>query len=557
MLKRHFTINLHHFTIFLVILGSSILSVVPAFTNHLFKLSFDGNIHLSRFESITQSLKHLVLPPPVNFIGLKHTGLAMNGMYPWLSSTIFVIPKLLFENPILALMIGFTILNFITIFNTFLLAKFITPKRWLQLLGVIIYQFSSYHMTVLYSRNALGEALAYAFLPLVLLGCLKIWKNIQNGWLYLGIGMGAIANSHIISLIICTILIFILVCLRIINHRLTRLELFNYMKATILAIFLSLYALTNIFTLMSSNLLLTPTPKVVPLSPIQVWQAVISNSILEKAGSFNMGPINTILLIGLTFMLFTNKNGSWRSWTIATTTLFFITFDWFPWELLKNTPVTIIQFLGRLLFITSLLLSISTMYYFEQYPPQRKDAITIFSIALVTVSLSAVFNYSNTVTKDGNRYWLTTANYDKTIKSSLIGYDYLPANNNDQLHKRIIALKKSSKLKVITQTYNGAEYSINISRPGMYSLPIAIYSGVNYTVSLNNKPLTHISSHSLKLKLKKGYNHIKITTAASFSNYLTMAISLLTGLYSLLMLWFYKFPFYKVPKFKHEKKLPL
>ena len=48
---------------------------------------------------------------------------------------------------------------------------------------------------------------------------------LANGWLYLGFGMGAIANSHILSLIIVTIMIAIFCFIRILRHQLTRKKL--------------------------------------------------------------------------------------------------------------------------------------------------------------------------------------------------------------------------------------------------------------------------------------------------------------------------------------------
>ena len=256
--------------------------------------------------------------------------------------------------------------------------------------------------------------------------------------------MGAIAKSHILSLIIVTIMIAIFCFIRILRHQLTRKEVINYTKAAVLAILSSFYTLTNIGSLLSSNLLMSPAPKLVPLNATKYWQALLDNSIIERSASFNMGPINTFLLFFLMIMLFTNKSGLWRHWTIATIIVFFSTFDWLPWQNLTSTPINMIQFLGRLLFISSLLLAISVMYYFDQYPLKYKDINFVITLALVAVSLNAIHTYHNKTTKDGYRFWLTKENYDQTIKNSAIGIDYLPANNKHQLQSRITALQNAS-----------------------------------------------------------------------------------------------------------------
>lgn len=171
--------------------------------------------------------------------------------------------------------------------------------------------------------------------------------------------------------------------------------------------------------------------------------------------------------------------------------------------MLKNTPVNMIQFLGCLLLVTSLLLSISIMYYFETYPLQQKDITFMISLVLVVTSLSAILNYHIIPIKNTNHSWLTTSNYNKKIKNSTIEPDYLPVNNQNQLAKRISSLDKSVHLTNISQTYNGAQYLIQVPKSGTYPLPIAIYSSIHYKVFLNKQTVNHLSNNSLKLKLKK------------------------------------------------------
>ena len=543
MFKLHFLKKLHTLRIFIIILTIAIISTIPAFLHGTFKLSFDGNIHLSRYESIFQAFQHGSLPTLVNFIGMNHTGLSMNGMYPWVTSIIFVIPRFFINQPIIALMIGFIILNFITIFNTFLLAKFITNKRSVQILGIAIYQFSSYHMSVLYSRNAMGEAIAYAFLPLVLLGCLKIWENPKNtGWILLGFGMAAIANSHVISLIIASAMVFILIFLRLINQKLSSTELFTYLKAIILAVCASLYSLINIFSIATSNFLINPTPKILPIIPSKLLPILLDNSIIERANSFNIGPINTLLLFIFVILLFTSQHkGRWRGWIIATTILFFCTFSWIPWNILINTPVQLIQFLGRLLFVVSLLLSISVMYYLDENKLPENKFKYFISLSLMIVSLSAVYNYHGINLNDGTRFWLTKNNYQKIITHSSIGLDYLPSKNESQRKQRISDFRHATKLKLspIKQYYNRATYQITVPSQGKYQLPIAIYSGISYIVKVNDKTIDNISGSSLKTHLNKGKNNIAIKALVNPLNYITFLISILSWLYGFVLIYLY------------------
>jgi len=77
------------------------------------------------------------------------------------------------------------------------------------LVSAVLYMYAPYHAVNIYVRGAVGELYAYAFLPLIFLGILKIFKSIQdqkNFRLYLSklrigiltgsIGIAAVALSH-------------------------------------------------------------------------------------------------------------------------------------------------------------------------------------------------------------------------------------------------------------------------------------------------------------------------------------------------------------------------
>lgn len=56
----------------------AILAVLPAFADGHMKLPFDGNVHLSRFESIYEALANRSIPSDINFIGFKGGSTAYN-----------------------------------------------------------------------------------------------------------------------------------------------------------------------------------------------------------------------------------------------------------------------------------------------------------------------------------------------------------------------------------------------------------------------------------------------------------------------------------------------
>lgn len=89
----------------------------PAFVGHRIFWTYDGSVFLGRIEQVYQSLTHFRLPTPISYIGMDHKLGAMNAMYPWLTSLIFVVPMYFVKNKILCLVIGFVILNLFTALN--------------------------------------------------------------------------------------------------------------------------------------------------------------------------------------------------------------------------------------------------------------------------------------------------------------------------------------------------------------------------------------------------------------------------------------------------------
>ena len=77
-------------------------------------------------------------------------------------------------------------------------------KKSVLFFGSVIYSFNQYNLINIYNRGALGEALGFAFLPLVFLGIIKIWqKEYRVGSLFLALGMSLVINSHILTTVIC------------------------------------------------------------------------------------------------------------------------------------------------------------------------------------------------------------------------------------------------------------------------------------------------------------------------------------------------------------------
>ncbi|WP_305775140.1 hypothetical protein [Lactiplantibacillus plantarum] len=194
---------------FLILICMSFISTYFAFSGHFFNISHDGVYHLGRFLNVADSFRNLNFPEVVNLTHVSinsYPGVATNSFYPWLTGIIFIIPNLLFSNPMWALFFSFFILNIFTIISINSLLSYLTSNRLAVFTGIVIYQFNNYHFIDLYSRVAIGESIAYAFFPIVLLGIIKINHSDKFGFLLLGLSMGLLVNTHILTFLYAVLL---------------------------------------------------------------------------------------------------------------------------------------------------------------------------------------------------------------------------------------------------------------------------------------------------------------------------------------------------------------
>ncbi|WKB74269.1 hypothetical protein QYH53_08770 [Ligilactobacillus animalis] len=526
------------------ILGA-VFASYPAFCTHYFKATFDGQIHLIKFEAVTEALKHFTLPQLVNFMGYQNVGEAFNGMYPWLSGLIFIIPRLFISEPLYALFAGFVLLNLITMVNTYLLTRHLTTNVYWRLLGVTVYEFNAYHMTVMYGRNAFGEMLAYAFLPLIFLGYMQILDQKSKGIWALGIGMGMVMNSHVISALFSVIILVVIEGVRICFCKTTIKEIIRMVYAGIVAILISCYTLGNMLLLMTKNNLITPWKALLPIIPDQMWDSMLTNNMSDKtANSWNMGLVAFVIFIALIIQLFkADKVGEWKCWIIGALVLYFLTLSWIPYpEILATTFLGNIQFLGRLLSFIIIFIVIGMCQYLEKYGMSLtpKPCLMIASVLLIAMSASGVKNFHDAIGDDDVRYYLNNENYLSELEHGKYGwYDYMisaPGKekrwlfdlNSDDIPKRY----------EIKATYGSLAFKVNAEQVGRLKLPFLLYNGVQYNISVNGHKVSDFNDGQvLTIMVNKGQNSVKISSEVPKFNYITFGLTMVALIVGYIMLF--------------------
>lgn len=509
----------------LVIMGGlAFISTYVVFFGQYFDSSADGLFHLSRFESVYQALAAGAIPGRLNFIGFNHQGAIVTGMYPWISSLIFILPRFIAE-PFMALAIGFFIMNFLTMWFTWLLIGRVTNQRLLQWLGVILYQFNGYHFIVMYTRVAIGEAIGYMAIPLVLLGLIDIWAKRKWGWLTLGIGMAILANGHMLSLVLGTIMVSVFELYRLITKKIDWAEIKQFVQGAIVAIALSAYSLITILQIVSQNSLRPPTVRWNTFTLDNYLWVTLTNDFKEYRDT-TMGLVIGIIMIVFLVLATKAKDGEWRKWIFTSNGIFLCCFNFILGPALVNTVFGTIQFSMRFLMFAGLFLAVGIVMYFNDrvITATRKRWIWIMMVTVTLGSLVGMiqhdrqnYSYLTRVTPENYMHRIEdnpTKDYVLMDKSFRRGeHDFLTREGG----RAIIAatMYDTSTKDNFTYkncTFDSVTWAQDTKIAGFTKIPVIGYAGVEYFVTVNGASAKYERKEGhIFVDLKTGVNEITIS----------------------------------------------
>lgn len=163
----------------------------------------DTLFHLSRIEGLAKAFSHQDFIPSIYFDKNMLYGYGS----PLFYSDFFLIPFSFLYLLGLPLVITYKLVLFVFTFIGCLflvkLLRLFTSKDGAIILGLALFTFALYRLTNVYVRGALGEVMAYSFLPLALLGIFNLFR--QRRYLILALSFSALLLTHNIT--------FFIVCL--------------------------------------------------------------------------------------------------------------------------------------------------------------------------------------------------------------------------------------------------------------------------------------------------------------------------------------------------------
>ena len=196
------------FKIALFLIALAIFVSYPLFNNYLI-WQHDINFHLNRIESLKEAISNFQIPNRINVLANNGYGYIASTMYPELFMYIPALLRVFNVSYILSYKALLFLINFVSIFTMYYCIKKISKNTKAGLIGAIIYAGANYRLECIFSRGAVGEALALAFLPIVILGLYEVLIGNRKHWYLLALGVTGVLQSHIISsfflVIICAV----------------------------------------------------------------------------------------------------------------------------------------------------------------------------------------------------------------------------------------------------------------------------------------------------------------------------------------------------------------
>ena len=321
-------------------------------------------------------------------------GYAINLFYPPLSAYLAVLANLVSPNWNIAINLSLVFTQLLAGVAMYFLVRGITGRGSAGVISAIAYMSYPYLITNFTIRFAVGEQLAMAIAPFVLLG---IWKIIhgERGWLLLGLSTGALLLSHNLSTFIFA-LVSLLFLATYWRRVLTRPAIYQLLMALAVALGVAAFF---IFPLLEARVaaeynafvpgFMSDLPLVIRDTMWWFGPALIPSANIPFAWLGIPGLI-TLAFIPLGYQRATNHLRKFIIMSLVLSAGAFFASTWlFPWDLLPES-LLFIQFPWRLNMVIALLLSAlaGVVYSAVWDNPHRAFAIPIAGVAaLITAGL--------------------------------------------------------------------------------------------------------------------------------------------------------------------------
>lgn len=529
----------------------------------------DLQFHANRIFEYYNHLKSGNLIPVISTFSSNQIGSLVPTMYPSLPIYIGAILQFIFP-PVTSLYV----LMWAQLMVQFSIAKWVGKELSLSVLESTIAAFIYTITTPLISQSVqqwlFGEVWAMSFMPLVVLGLIRLVKSTTDNIvkldrktiLLLAIGFTLIILSHMLSFVIITVYTAIFTAFLLIFKKNKLNSLANLSVSAIVTILLSMVFLMPFIIAMLRNDLATPGA-----TTLTIWSAPDIQELFKTAFSFKSdvifktNSIGIVAFISIFGVLFTWwKQDRFTKYATIVSMLIIFSGMSYIWQYLYTTPLGVIQFPHRVFIIAIFLLSLTSIFMirniFQSIKVQRilYVGLTIISVVVTLFSLKFGFvdrvnalsvrtDYKPTSKKPVSYTPIANFKIKNDDFKNIMGYwitygafDYMPANfqfNKALQEKKII--QNGQLINTSTKSIsNGLIYQAKFKKQVQTILPMVGYQGLNYAIADN-----HHQHYDYKINKDKqlviktrnvAINKVTVRAITPITTYIAWIISMVTFL---------------------------
>ena len=400
-IREHFKEN-GLFYLAAVLITSFVL--FPYFDDVIYR-GHDLQYHLSRLDGIVTAIADRQFPlaiyPDKNF----GYGYASPLFY---SDLFLIIPSVLVKVFSIPLVIMFKIIVFVFTFFTNLTMMMVLylffGRKDAAVFGAFLLTSCNYYVTDVYIRGALGEIMAFAFMPALLWGGYHYFVKEEDHWLPFGLVFAGIAHCHLISVVLAALVFGLFMIANLTRLLKNRRMIVTFLKAFLLGAGLTIgYFLPMAEQYVAQDLRVHHIEATmletyrVPVS--MIWHDFISEFGMVWASEAGLNTadrlktLGTLMLVFPLGYLFTKKQRYLTVLFVFFIGLVFLSSSLSP--LHKLSFLSFLQYPSRLYIIASVLGSVLSAYIVSQMKFNMASVLSALVLAYTFLNLSFVFTTVN------------------------------------------------------------------------------------------------------------------------------------------------------------------
>lgn len=496
LFQKYITFDRNYYFIFIV----SLLLSSPLFMRGFYS-AHDINVHVFRIIGTVVALHEMQFPPFIapNLAG--GFGYAWNIFYPPLSAYIPAIFKIILPTYIGALKLFIFLTTFLSGIFMFRFAKDYFKSTNGALLASILYLTAPYRLVDIYIRGALGEVLAFVFIPILFHGLYDLLYEDKKKSYYITIGATGLILSHNISALICFIIaIFYLLfnIKKVLNAKVFKMIVVNGLFIIGITLFFIVPLLEQ--KIFGNYVVFIPdrmgsikqlTDHSVYLHQLLFgefkWGGSLGLSDVKDELTFTLG-LQIVLPLLITPVIYSKINNKNKYFSILVIGIFatFATTVFFPWDIMPEF-FSFIQFPWRLLMISVFFFSViaaqNMNLFFNKLDTKNIFILMIIIFIYISPLINLTRNNPNISDIDFNNTKITQENFQ--VSSDRAFNEYLPVNafkNPEYVINRNNKVKVlSGDIEINTEKNDMGKYTIRVDSSGssQIELPSLFYVGWN------------------------------------------------------------------------------